>query len=91
MPKMTYVGTSAIYFAVVNWAKIVPYMALGQFSTKGLGTSLLLVPLAIATNQLGFWLVRRVSQETFYKITLILMFAISIELLREGVGGIWHG
>jgi uncharacterized membrane protein YfcA len=91
MPKMTYVGTSAIYFAVVNWAKIIPYMALGQFSTKGLGTSLLLVPLAIATNQLGFWLVRRVSQETFYKITLVLMFAISIELLREGVGGIWHG
>jgi uncharacterized membrane protein YfcA len=91
MPKMTYVGTSAIFFAVVNWSKIVPYMALGQFSTKGLGTSLLLVPLAIATNQLGFWLVRRVSQETFYKLTMAIMFFISIELLREGVSGIWHG
>jgi uncharacterized membrane protein YfcA len=91
MPKMTYVGTSAIFFAVVNWSKIVPYVALGQFSTKGLGTSLLLVPLALATNQLGFWLVRRVSQETFYKVTMAIMFCISIELLREGVSGIWHG
>ena len=91
MPKMTYVGTSAIYFAVLNWAKVVPYMALGQFPTKGLGTSLLLVPLALATNQLGFWLVRRVSQESFYKITMVLMFFISIERLREGMSGIWRG
>jgi len=35
LPKMTYVGTSAIYFAVMNWLKVVPYLALGQFSMKG--------------------------------------------------------
>ena len=45
------------------------------------------MPLAIATNQLGFWLIRRVSQETFYRITLVLMFLISIELTRVGVMG----
>ena len=85
LPKMNFVGTSAIFFAAMNWLKVIPYFALGQFSTKGLGTSLALLPLAIATNQLGFWLVRRVSQELFYKITLIAMFLISIELVREGV------
>jgi hypothetical protein len=42
------------------------------------------MPLALATNQLGFWLVRRVSQGLFYKITLVLMFLISIELVRAG-------
>lgn len=85
LPKMTYVGTTAIVFASLNWLKVVPYLALGQFSSKGFGTSLALVPLAIATNMLGFWLVRRISQERFYQVTLVLMFLISLELIREGV------
>ena len=62
LPKMTYVGTTAIAFATLNWLKVGPYIALGQFSTAGFGTSLVLVPLAVATNLLGFWLVRRVSR-----------------------------
>ena len=33
--------------------KIVPYFALGQFSTAGLATSFALFPLAIACNFLG--------------------------------------
>ena len=90
LPKMTFVGTTAIFFAVMNWLKVIPYLALGQFSWKGLGTSLALMPLAILTNQLGFWLVRRVSQEAFFRITLLLMFAISIELTREGILEIWY-
>lgn len=85
LPKMAFVGTTAVFFAVMNAVKVLPYFALGQFSTKGLGTSLVLLPLALLTNQLGFWLVRRTPQETFYKITLGLMFAISVELTREGV------
>jgi hypothetical protein len=90
LPKMHYVGTSAMFFAVLNALKVAPYLALGQFSTKGFGTSLVLLPLALATNQLGFWLVRRTSQELFYKITLLLMLVISIELGREGVLQLWH-
>jgi uncharacterized membrane protein YfcA len=89
LPKMIYVGTTAIYLASMNAMKVVPYVALGQFSTKGLGTSLVLLPLALAANQLGFWLVRRVSHELFFKITLGVMFLISIELLRSGVLEIW--
>ena len=85
LAKMTYVGTTAISFASVNWMKVVPYVGLGQFSTQGLGTSLALLPLAILTNLIGFWLVRITPQEMFYKITFGLMFLISIELTREGV------
>ena len=90
LPKMTYVGTTAIVFATMNWLKVMPYFALGQFSTKGLGTSLALLPLAIASNFLGFWLVRVTPQALFYKITLVIMLLISIELTREGVMGIWR-
>jgi uncharacterized protein len=91
LPKMTFVGTNAIFFASMNWMKVVPYVALGQFSTKGVGTTIVLLPLAIVANQLGFWLVRRISTELFYKITLVVMFLISFELLRSGVTDIWRG
>jgi len=91
LPKMTFVGTTAIFFAAMNWLKVVPYVALGQFSGKGLATSLVLVPLALATNQLGFWLVRRTREDLFYKIIMMLMFLIGIALLRVGGMEIWRG
>jgi len=90
LPKMTFVSTTAFFFAILNALKVGPYLVLGQFSTKGFGTSLVLLPLAILTNQLGFWLVRRTPQELFYKITLAIMLIISIELTREGVGQLWR-
>lgn len=89
--KMTFVGTTAIFFATTNALKVIPYFALGQFSTKGMGTSAVLLPLAMAANMLGFWVVRVTPQELFYKITLILMFVISIELVRSGMTDILRG
>jgi len=89
LSKMVFVGTTAIMFATLNWVKVIPYAALGQFSTTGLMTSLALLPLAILTNQLGFWLVRRTPQHVFYQVTMVLMLLISIELTREGVTDLW--
>ena len=90
LPKMTYVGTTAVVFAVINALKVVPYFALGQFTTSGLGTSLALLPLAIAANFFGFWLVRVTPQEIFYRVTLGIMLLISLELTREGMNVLLH-
>ena len=43
----------------MNEMKIVPYFMLGQFSLRNFATSLALLPLAIAANFLGIWLVRQ--------------------------------
>jgi uncharacterized membrane protein YfcA len=91
LPKMVFVGTTAMVLAALNWIKVVPYVALGQFTAKGFATSLILLPLALATNQLGFWLVKKVPTEAFYKIILVLMFVVGLELTRGGVVGLWHG
>jgi uncharacterized membrane protein YfcA len=71
--------------------KVLPFFALGQFSSENLATSVLLLPFAIATNFLGIWLVRRTPTELFYKIAYWLMFVISAELMRSGVMGIVRG
>jgi uncharacterized membrane protein YfcA len=89
LPKMVFVGTNTMVFAAMNWIKVIPYFALGQFTQKGLTTSLALIPLALATNTLGFWLVRKVPSEMFYRVILVLMFVIALELTREGVVEMW--
>jgi uncharacterized membrane protein YfcA len=91
LPKMTLVSTTIIFYAVLNWFKAAAYLALGQFTMETLLTSALLLPLAIATNFFGIWLVRRVPNETFYKIAYALMFLISLELIRSGVLGVVNG
>jgi uncharacterized protein len=91
LSKMTFVGTSAIFFAAMNWFKVVPYLALGQFSMKGFGTSLALLPLAILTNQIGFWVVRITPTALFFRVTMIVLFLISLELTRSGMTDILRG
>ena len=87
LDKLTLVGTTVIFFALMNVMKIVPYFALNQFSPGTLATSLALLPLAVATNFLGIWLVQKVSTEQFYRIAYLLMLLISLALLWQG----WRG
>ncbi len=89
LPKLTFVGTVAVFFATVNAVKVIPYFALGNFSTKMFAVSLALMPLAIATNTLGFWLVRIIPTILFYRIAHILVFLISLELIRSGLIGMF--
>jgi uncharacterized membrane protein YfcA len=90
LDKLTLAGTAVIFFAFVNWLKIVPYFVLGQFSPRNFATSLALLPLAIATNFLGIWLVRKTPQERFYQISYLLMFLISLALLWQGLRNLLH-
>ena len=84
MDKMRLVGTVTMFFAAVNVMRVVPYFALGHLSRQSLMISVALMPLAIATNFLGFWLVQRIPTGPFYRITYALMFAISAVLLVQG-------
>jgi uncharacterized membrane protein YfcA len=85
LPKLVFAGTATMYFAATNLAKVIPYFALGQFTTDNLWISAALFPLAIATNYLGIWLVRVTPQAMFYKIVYVITFAISLELIRNGL------
>jgi uncharacterized membrane protein YfcA len=49
--------------------------------------SLALLPLAVAANFLGIWLVLKTPTEQFYRIAYLLMLLISLALLWQG----WRG
>jgi uncharacterized membrane protein YfcA len=88
MPKLTFVGTNAIFFAAINLMKLVPYSALGQFSSETLKVSLWMLPLAAAANYLGIWLVRVTPTDVFYRLAYIMVFFISITLTYQAVRGL---
>jgi uncharacterized membrane protein YfcA len=91
LDKLTYVGTLTMFFAVGNLLKVVPFFFLGQLHPANLATSLTLLPLAVATNLAGVWLVRRTPTELFYRIAYVLVFLVSLELIRNGIMGIIAG
>jgi uncharacterized membrane protein YfcA len=84
LDKPTLIGTTIIFFALVNVMKVAPYFALGQFSTRNLATSVALLPLAVVSNLFGIWVARRTPTELFYKIAYVLVFLISIALIWQG-------
>ncbi len=95
MPKKlardVFIGTSAIFFAVVNWMKVPAYCALGQFTRESLSTAAVLLPLAIASTWAGVWLVRRVPGRNFYKIIYGLLIAVGGKLAWDGASALLVG
>lgn len=83
-----FVGTGALLFAAINWVKVVPYMALGQFSPDNLLASAALFPVAVAATLLGVWLVRRIPAERFYVLIDWLLLAIGCKLCFDGLRGL---
>jgi uncharacterized membrane protein YfcA len=85
MDKTLFVGTTVIYFTVVNYVKLIPYSLLGQFSSENLLTSLLLLPLAPLGMWLGIWLHRRIEEDLFYRIVYLMLAVVGLKLLYDGV------
>lgn len=83
-----YVGTSAIFFGVVNFIKLFPYYYLGQLDLNNLVTSLILMPFAPIGFLIGYYLTNKIDSDTFYKITYSCLMVLGFKLLYEGVQGI---
>ena len=89
LPKTTFVGTTVLFFTIVNYVKLVPYAWFGQLNLDTLLTSLILLPLAPVGVRLGVYLHHRVSDKWFYWICYGLLFVAGIKLLVEGGGNVF--
>lgn len=85
MEPALYVGTTVMYWSVMNYAKLVPYATLGQLDSRNLLTALVLLPLAPIGTRLGVWLNRAVDPLWFYRIVYTLTFAIGAKLVSDGL------
>lgn len=85
LDRLTFIGTVSILFAVSNVIKIPGFATLGFLTTENIVAGCVLLPIAILSNYAGIWLVRRTSNELFYRIAYVLMFLIALELMRSGI------
>jgi hypothetical protein len=81
-------GTSVAFFAVVNYVKLIPYFALGQFDGANLATSALLAPVAVLFTFAGAAIVRRMRAEVFYPVTYALTALVGLKLVWDGLRGL---
>lgn len=85
LPKAMHVGTSVIYFTVINLVKVVPYFALGLFDTRNLSTSAVLAPLGAVGILLGIWVQKRMSTTWFFRVSYAVLALTGLKLLYDGV------
>ncbi|MBL4826643.1 MAG: sulfite exporter TauE/SafE family protein [Spongiibacteraceae bacterium] len=85
LDKFKLIGTMAIFFAVLNYVKLIPYSLLGQFNKENLLMSLVLVPLAPIGVRLGYMFLNKIEQEILYKIIYWGLFLSGLKLLVDGV------
>ena len=88
LDKAVLVGTTVVFFAVINAVKLIPYAWLELFDARNLTTSIALAPLAPIGIWVGFSLMRRVPEELFYRICYGLLLVVGLRLLWEGFAAI---
>jgi uncharacterized membrane protein YfcA len=81
----TFVGTSSITFAAVNWMKVPSYIMLGTLNRETLVAAALLLPLAIGSTLIAVRLIRRLDAARFYTIIYGLMVALGVKLIWDGL------
>ena len=87
LDKAVFVGTTVVFFAVINYVKLVPYAWLGLFDATNLTTSAVLAPLAPVGILLGVWLMKRIPQALFYRVCYVMLVVVGVKLVWDGISG----
>ena len=89
MSKAQMVGTTVIFFTIINWFKVVPYALLGLFDGRNLATSAGLAPLGLLGIYCGIWLRKSIPEVQFYRICYGFLFVTGLKLLYDGAVKLW--
>jgi uncharacterized membrane protein YfcA len=85
LDKMQLVGTTVVYFAAVNFGKLVPYAQLGLLDLSNVAVSLLLLPAVPVGYFIGYRLLRAVDMRQFNLITAWLLLVTGVKLIYDGL------
>lgn len=83
LDKMVYLGTSTIFFAVVNLLKVPPFILAGQITWDSAAQAIWLAPFALAGAWSGAAVARALSDRVFFALIEVALALVSIKLLYE--------
>jgi uncharacterized membrane protein YfcA len=87
LSKVVFAGTNTILFTYLNAIKLVPYWALGQFSTANLKVAVMLMPVAAVAVFGGVRLVKMIPEQAFFKVITWALLVVSLRLIWTGIAG----
>ncbi len=79
-----FAANTVAFFTVVNWVKVPFFLALGQIDGANLGTSAVLLPVAVVSTLAGVRLVRLFPVERFYTAIYVLLALVGLKLAYQG-------
>jgi uncharacterized membrane protein YfcA len=85
LDRQLFVGTCAIYFFILNNAKLPAYYLSGLFDNISWRQTLQLTPLLVVGAVLGFWLNKRMNDRVFSNIVYGVTFVLGAYLLIDAV------
>lgn len=88
LPRDVFIGTSVMFYAVVNLIKLPFFLSLGQIDTTTLKISAALFPVAFLSVLLGIWLVRRISNDRYLLVANVILIGIGLLLIYRGLS-VW--
>ena len=81
VPPRTFIATSAIYFAIINWLKVPYYIFAGILHPQQLIEIVWLLPLIPLGVLIGRWLSVRIDKSTFDRLIIVLLVISAVLLL----------
>lgn len=81
LDKQKFIGTSVIYYFVVNSLKVIPYLILGLIATDTFTLQLMLLPLIPVGTFTGSRLHRIMSETLFRNIIMVLIFLTGLQMI----------
>jgi uncharacterized membrane protein YfcA len=81
--RRSFVGTTAVFFFFANSTKLLPYALAGQFNHVDLTLVLILLPLVALGALCGLWIVKRITDQSFFRFVYLAVFFIGIYLVAE--------
>jgi uncharacterized membrane protein YfcA len=90
LERQVFVGTTALYFFLLNTAKLPAYWSAGQFAKVSPAFALQFLPLVLVGAVVGRWLVRHLSDKVFTRIVYAVTFGLGWYILADGSGSLYR-
>ena len=76
LDKITYIGTATYAYFIINLVKLIPYYYLNLLAPSNLRISFYLIPIAIISVGIGYYLQKIISVVLMNKNTILLIWVI---------------
>jgi uncharacterized membrane protein YfcA len=85
LDRRVFVGTTAVFFFLANSAKLPFYYWVGQFDSVNWSQAAMLAPLVFLGAGCGFLLIKKLTDQSFFRFVYIAVFAMGVYLVIDSV------